>query len=271
LIFVRRGASFALAKLVVSVCLAFTVSGAASGASSPSLGYASFVCWNYPQLPKLLAWKETEKVIAATLTESYPGLQKLPRQENGSPGELNDFLRRLPDAPDQITLVYLAAHQSPAGQWYFPDHSVVDWGSIMAALPKLKNPRRIVLLDCCYASAAGRWPDWTQKIAPACLLASPGDRPTPDLFALRRRPVDWAVLFPGASLWLRQHHFVDSDERISFFGLVWLEAWTKEASPPRNWNEWSQFAQTMTQIAHHASTRINANSVSEITSVFPAR
>jgi hypothetical protein len=272
LIFGQRARNFALAKLVIAVCLVFPAPRAAAGepaSAQPSVSYASFVCWNYPQLPQLRAWKETERIVAATLTEGYPALRNLPRQENGSPDQLKDFLRALPDAPDQITLVYLAAHQSPGGQWYFPDRRVVDWGSLMGGLPTLKNPQRIVLLDCCYAASASRWPGWSEKMAPACLFASPGNRPTPDLFVFWRRPVDWAVLFPGASRWLRQHHFNDSDERISFFGLVWLEAWVREASPPRKMGEWNDLAQTMTQIARHASTQINADAISDLSSSFP--
>jgi len=261
-----------LVKLAVGLCLAFSLFRPATCetvATPPALGFASFVCWNYPQLPRLRGWKETEKIIATTLTEAYPNRQNLPRPENGSPDQLKDFLRRLPDAPNSMTLVYMAAHQSPSGQWYFPDGSVADWGTLMADLPKLKNTNRIVLLDCCYASSASRWPDWSQKVAPACVFASPANRPTPDLFVFHRRPVDWAVLFPGATLWLREHHFKDPDERVSFFGLVWLEAWMKEASPPQNWNDWHRLAETMSQIAQHASTQINSNSVSDIIAVFP--
>ncbi len=119
--------NFALAKLILGLAfLAPWAAAAEPGAAPPSLNYASFVCWDYPQLPHLRAWKETERIVAATLTEGYPALGKLPRQENGSPDQLKDFLRKLPDAPDQLTVVYLAAHQSPGGQWYFPDRSVID-------------------------------------------------------------------------------------------------------------------------------------------------
>ena len=242
--------------------------GAAS--STHAGNYASLVCWDYSQLPKLQAWKETERILTTTLTEAYPSLHKLSREENGSPGQLKDFLRKLPDAPEQFTIVYLAAHQSPGGQWYFPDRSVADWGSLMADLPTLKNPHRIVLLDCCFAQAASRWADWPEKIAPACIFASPADRPTPDLFVFHRRPVDWArVVFPGHSRWLRQHRVTDSDERISFFGVAWLEAWTKQSSPPRTMADWNELGQTMTQIARQASTQIHAKFVSTISSSFP--
>lgn len=267
----RRG-SRAFAGLVFGIYLVFPalrIVAAELAAASPALGYASFVCWKYPQLPQLRAWKETERIIATTLTEAYPALQKGPRQENGSPDQLKDFLRKLPDGADQLTLVYLAAHQSPGGQWYFPDRSVVAWGSLMEELPNLKSPQRLVLLDCCYATSVNRWPGWSQKIAPACLFASPGNRPTPDLFVFWRRPVDWAVYFPGASHWLHQHHFDDSDEQISFFGLVWLEAWTKGTPHPQNLGEWNQLAQAMTQIAEHASTQIHSDDISGITSIFP--
>jgi hypothetical protein len=260
-----------LATLLLVLCVALAVPPSAPaepGTPAPVLGYASFVCWDYARLPQLRAWKESEKIIATTLAEAYPGLQKLSREENDSPGQLQDFLRKLPDAPGQLTVVYLAAHQSPAGQWYFPDGSVADWGTIMAGLPKLKSVGCIVLLDSCYAQAASQWPDWPDKIAPECLYASSANEVTPDLFVFWRRPVDWAELFPGASRWLRQHHVDDSDERISYLGLVWLEAWTKQPSPPRTLADWNNLAQAMTEISRRASTQIHAKFVSTISASF---
>jgi len=264
----RRMKLVSRARFVLLACLIVPLARAAEPAA-PAPGYASFVCWDYSQLPQLRAWKESEKIIAATLTEAYPALQKLPRIENGTPEQLNDFFRKLPDAHDRLTIVYLAAHQSPGGQWVFPDRRVADWGSLMENLPTPKNPQRLVLLDCCYATSASRWPGWSQKIAPACLFASPGTHITPDLFIYWRRPVDWAELFPGASRWLRQHHFDDSDERISYFGLVWLEAWTRNTAPPQSLADWNHLAQTMTQITQYASTEISADNISSITSIFP--
>jgi len=253
----------AVALFVFALCLALLPSPAiAQQAAAPA--YASFVCWNYPQLPKLRPWQQTENIIATTLTEAYPALQKLPREQNGSQQQLKDFLRQLPDQPGRITLVYLAAHQSPAGEWNFPDRTVADWGALSQNLPALKNPQRIVLLDCCYAAAADRFPDWTTRIAPACLYAAPADRPTPDLLVFWRRPVDWTDLFPGAALWLRQHHIDNSDERLSYFGLVWLQAWTQTPSPPRTLADWNRLAQTITQISRHASTEIRSSAISNI-------
>ncbi len=269
--FVKRAAHFAIPKFLLTLSTAFAVSLACgeSPVSPPAVGYASFVCWDYSQLPRLRAWKESEQIIATTLAEAYPGLQNLSREENGSPDQLKDFLHKLPDEPGPFTVVYLAAHQSPSGQWNFPDRSVADWGTIMSGLPNLRNPRRIVLLDCCNAQATSRWPDWTRKVAPACLYASSANQLTPDLFVFWRRPVDWDELFPGASRWLRQHHVTGSDERLSFLGLVWLEAWTREPSPPRSMADWNNLGQVMTQIAQKASTQINEKFVSAISASFP--
>ena len=269
---VRVPRHIARASLLLALGIVFAMTPRAcaeSISSQPALGYGSFVCWDYARLPQLRAWKETEKIIATTLAEADPDLQRLPHEENGAPGQLTDFLRKLPDVPGQLTIVYLAAHQSPGGQWYFPDGSVADWGTLLADLPRLRNPNRIVLLDCCYAQAASQWPDWPQKVAPACLFASPADQVTPDLFVFWRRPVDWTEIFPGASRWLRQHRVDSSDERISFFGLVWLEAWTRAPSPPRTMSDWNNFGQAMAQIARQASTRIHAKYVSDISASFP--
>jgi len=213
------------------------------------------------------AWRETGDIIAATLSGSYPALPQIRRQENGSPAQLKDFLRQLPDDPNRITVVYLAAHQSPGGQWHFTDRSVASWESLLDGLPRLRNIRRIVLLDCCYAQAASLWPGWSEKIAPACIYASPQNCPTPDLFAFRRRPVDCQALFPHAFQWLKQRRS-DDDERVSFFGLVWLETWLSQPQPPQSLVDWRQFGQRMTLLARKAATQIRAGESSEIISVF---
>jgi hypothetical protein len=268
---VRHPRHLAIARFLLAL---YAASGLAStealeaGVAPAPVSYSSFVCWDYAHLPQLRAWKESERLIGMTLAEGYPGLQSLAHEENGSPAQLKDFLRKLLDAPGRIDLVYLAAHQSRGGRWYFPDGSVTDWATLAEGLPPVRNPQRIVLLDCCFAQAASQWPEWPQKIAPACVFASTADQLTPDLFVFWRRPVDWAAQFPGATQWLRQHHVTDSDERISFLGLVWLEAWTKQPSPPRTMADWRNFAQAMTQIAQHASTQIHDKYVSSISASF---
>jgi hypothetical protein len=274
LIFHQRRGNFTLTKLIFCAGLIFPGFPAMAEPSkaSSSLAYGSFICWKYPQLSSLRAWKETEKIIATTLAESYPTLQRLERLENGSPQQLRDFLSKLPDGPNHLTLIYLAAHQSHGGQWYFTDRSVFSWEALMNGLPKRGNSQQIVLLDCCYAKSTNLWPDWPQKIAPACIYASPGNRPTPDLFVFHRRPVDWPVLFPEASQWLRQHHFDDDDdERISFFGLIWLKAWLDQPKHPQNLGEWNDLAQKMALISQQASSQISSGSISEISSIFPPR
>lgn len=241
-----------------------------SAETSPApINYASAVCWKYQHLPQLRAWQETEKIIATALAESFPPIHTLAREQNDSAEQLQSFLRKLPDSDEPLTIVYLAAHQSPAGQWYFPDGTEHSWGSLIESLPKLKSSHRVVLLDCCYAKSATLWPSWSDKVAPACLFAAPINRPTPDLLVFHRRPVDWTTYFPKAIPWLKQHHFNDSDERISFFGLVWLEAWLSQPAPPHDLAEWNDLSQKMTQIVEQTSSNVRADAISEISPMFP--
>jgi hypothetical protein len=231
--------------------------------------YASFVCWKYTALPPLPAWKETESIIATTLAESFPTLRTLDRRENGSPQVLKSFLAQLPDAADQITVVYLAAHQTPSGRWVFPDRSAASWGALATGLPILRAPNRIVLLDCCHARSASLWPGWSAKIAPASIFASPENARTPDLFVFRRQSVDCEALFPKAVPWLRRHHIDDLDQRVSFFGMVWLETWLNQSAPPRSLGEWKNLAQAMAARAGQVEGQVRTDEGSEISLSFP--
>ncbi len=268
MIFRLRRTNSPSAGFVLALGLIFPLTLSAETSSAP-LNYASAVCWKYEHLPHLRAWQETEKIILTALAEGVPQLHSLAREQNDSAEQLQEFFRKLPDSDDSLTIIYLAAHQSPAGQWYFPDGTEHSWGSLIEGLAKLKSIHRLVLLDCCYAQSAALWPGWPDKIAPACLFAAPANRPTPDLLVFHRRPVDWATYFPKAVPWLKQHHFSNSDERISFFGLVWLEAWLDQPATPQNLAGWKDLSQTMEQIVQRTSPNVRADAISEISSMFP--
>ena len=248
-----RRAVWALACLLLSTSL---------HAADPGVNYASFVCWKYRRLPQLAAWTETEKVIAATLAQAYPNLHTFERQENGTPDQLCQFLRQLPDDATTPTLVYLAAHQTPGGQWFFTDGTPYSWKTVLDVLPDLKGGQRLVLLDCCFARAAGEWPDWTARMGFTLFAASP-TQPTPDLAVFHRRPVDWAVSFPKAIAWMRQHD-PGPEQRLSYLGLVWLEAWQSQPQPPRTWEDWQRLTQAMTDISARTSADIRDEYMSQI-------
>src|SRR2546426_12842281 len=87
-------------------------------ASSISARLDSFVNWDYRHRKKLKGWQTTALVIQRTLSEWYPaGHSSALLVENQPPAGLPKFLSALPARRDcNFSLVYLASHQSPAGE-----------------------------------------------------------------------------------------------------------------------------------------------------------
>ena len=140
----------------------------------------------------------------------------------------------------------------------------------MDSLPEIEEPpaHRAARLLSLLAQAVNQWPDWPDKVAPASVFASTAKELTPDLAAFWRRPVDWAVLFPGATQWLRQHHVTDLRRTHQLPRPRLARGVDKDALPSRTMADWNALGQAMTQISQQASTQIHAKYVSTISANF---
>src|SRR5207244_8473112 len=94
------------------------VVAAEQGSASPDVCFDAFVNWDFHHRQNLGAWKATAQVIQRTLDIWHLQGPTDSVAENGSPDELRQFLRVLPrENSCDISLVYLASHQSRAGEW----------------------------------------------------------------------------------------------------------------------------------------------------------
>ena len=172
------------------------------------------------------------------------------------------------DAPGKaIQIIYLAAHQSPIGQWCLADGTILSPEHVQSELLGDKKIDRVIFLDSCYARSAmpltGGLPP-TQPGAKLVIFASQNNEPTPDEFVYHHSPGDWERLCPHAFQWFREHKFGGSDERISFMGIVWLEAFLTQPNPPVTVSEWRDMAKTMADLSVKIEKTVPSGSSSRI-------
>ena len=194
----------------------------------------------------LTAWNATAIVIERALAAWYPSLTVRPHLADPSPEEVSRGLTNLPgpDAAD-LSIVYLASRQSSAGEWEFTrGGGLVSWGRLLGSSQAPVNPRRLVILDACYAAATLRFPEWRSRLAPLCLLAGTADELTYDLDFYSRRPVDFVRRFPRAAAWLKANMPPGWNGKMSFLGFIWLQAYLRTERAPTTAAAWAAFFRT---------------------------
>ncbi len=235
---------------LASVSLAFLLSGscfAASPQNPDEWVFASAVSSSYGWGKSLRGWESTRLAIQTTLTAWQQSPASQPdgmAARDPSPTGLKQFLQHLP-GPDsgKIEIIYLAAKHTPTGAWQFTgkDSGAVTWNELLQIAPS-SHPCRLVILDVCHAAAVIKFPVWTQKMgAAATLLASARDEVTWELDFTKRQPVDLPARFPAAAAWLRQHLPASWDGRLSYLGLIWVQAFLQSPQPPQTLRQWQTF------------------------------
>jgi hypothetical protein len=73
------------------------------------------------------------------------------------------------------------------------------------------------------------------------LFTSKPDQLTYQLTLASPQPVDLEERYPNSYAWLMNHMPEEWNERISFFGLMWLEAWLETTSAPESKQDWKVF------------------------------
>ena len=213
-------------------------------ANSISARLDSFVNWDYRHRKKLKGWQTTAFVIQRTLSEWYPaGHSSALLVENQPAVELPKFLSALPTRRDcHFSLVYLASHQSPAGEWDFTQRRIELLCDLVAQAQPAEHPQRIVILDACFAAAVQREPKWTAAFPGVCLFSSLPSEVTPELNFRDRQPVDLSRRYPATAAWLRESLGEKWDGRISFLGFVWTQCFLATKTPPNEVADWIRFA-----------------------------
>lgn len=227
----------------------------------------AFVNWDFRHRQKLRAWKTTAFVIRRTLELWYPQYSAASLVENGTPEAFRQFLHALPDEQQcgGVSLVYLASHQSPAGEWDFPEDKLVPLDSLLAGAGIPGNPRRIVILDTCYAAAADDQAAGWKQLAPEALFASPASAETPEANFHSPQPVDFAHRYPAEYAWLKDCLGREWDGKISFLGFIWVQTFLMEKNPPRGTEGWLAFMRQCHANSVAFRDKVSKRSSSEVT------
>lgn len=210
---------------------------------------AQFFCLlntDYSHRP-LEGWKNTGEVIGKTLEAWYPELKKTSPCNNPSQENAQRFFNDIVATTENAQIIYLASRQTKNGEW--EDVKGGEW-SLESVLPKNTSPHaaRIVLLDACYAEKIAEQNKW-REFAPLVLYAANKNQLTFELNVGSRQPIDIQKRYPQSYQWLEKNMPSDWNQRISFFGLMWLEAWLKTPTPPQSKEDWRAFFETAKQVS----------------------
>jgi len=208
--------------------------------------FADAISSDYGWGRSLRGWEATSLAVQATLAEWQSPLQLKPALtvRDPSPVGLKQFLAQLPRADiGKTQVIYLAAQHTQRGDWQFTGNVNADitWNDLLQSTPPLP-PFRVVILDICHAAVVATLPVWTEKMAAATtLLASGSDEYTWELDFSNRQPVDLPAQFPAATAWLKRHLPVTWDGRLSYLGLIWVQAFLQTSHPPQTTDDWQAF------------------------------
>jgi hypothetical protein len=205
--------------------------------------YDGFVNAGYAGGRRLDGWQATSLVIEKTLAAWYPSLEVRRRLTDPSAEEVSRGLSDLPGPPSaDLSIVYLGSRQDAAGAWEFTQGGPpVSWGRLLQEARVPVHPNRVAILDACFASAVLRFPPWRGQFAPAALFAAAEDEWTCELDFSTPRPLDLAQRFPRAAAWLGAHMPPSWEGKLSFLGLVWLQAFLRTERAPVSRADWAAF------------------------------
>ena len=202
----------------------------------------SFVNWDFHHRKSLRGWRATATAIQRTLAQWYPGRSPHTLVENGDPAALREFFHRLPASSDcDFSIVYLASHQSPAGEWDFVQRQMEPLSRLATASDIPGHRARIVIVDACFAAAVQREPAWQRAWRSASLFAASDAEETQELNFRSPQPIDLRRRYPAAAVWLRENMGRDWDGRLSFLGFVWVQTFVTSTSAPADQKGWSEF------------------------------
>jgi hypothetical protein len=221
-----------------------------SAASRPAVDFHGFVNWDFRHRRKLKGWLATARVIQGTLDQCYPGRSAYTLMENGTPDALRGFLHSLPARAEcDLSVVYLASHQSPEGKWDFVQRKLEPLNTIVGESGIPRHPARIVIVDACYAAALRQAPAWDREWRSLVLFAASADEETQELDFHSPQPVDLTRRYPAAAAWLNEHMGKAWDGRLSFLGFVWVQTFVTSKNAPVHQSGWSDFLRRCEQTA----------------------
>ncbi len=224
---------------------------------------------HYPDGRPLRGWQATALIIEKTLAAWYPNLRSAPPHVDPSPEEARQALSELPGpAEADVSVVYLGSRQTPGGAWQFtgPGGGCTPFSELAGpALPS--HARRIVVMDVCHAPAALGGDLATNSWI---VMASAAHERSYELDVASPRPLDLVRRFPRAAAWLAAHMPGEWDGKVSFLGLMWLQARLQTPRAPASEDDWAAFFARMEQEAT-AFRRLHSAQLASTVCVRPPR
>jgi len=144
-------------------------------------------------------------------------------------------------AESELSVVYLASHQSPEGKWDFVQRKLEPLSTIAGDSNIPGHPVRMVIVDACYAAAFRRDPVWDSAWQSSFLFAADADEETQELNFRSPQPVDLGRRYPAATAWLNQHMGKGWDGKLSFLGFVWVQTFVTSKGVPVSQDGWREF------------------------------
>lgn len=234
-------ARFAASKLVAAVfglLLIFDNAQASVETWKPEF-FCSLTQTDYAHRP-LRGWESTAVMIQKTLQTWYPNL-KTTTSSNPSV-----FFQEVASR-QSVQIIYIAFRQNSSGQWENL-HGKFDSPQSFLQEANFENQPRIILLDTCYAEAVLDESKSWNHFSSLTFFASRKDQLTYELKLDSRQPFDISKHFPKAYDWIQQNISL-SHSRISFFGLIWLQAWLETPHAPETRDDWIQFGQKCSHLS----------------------
>jgi hypothetical protein len=210
------------------------------------IDFHAFVQSSYTHLEKLPGVLTTVSVLEHSL-EKIPGsrLQVTVLQDK-TPEDLRALLRSLPGEKEaSLSVIYLAGHQSAAGELEFTGKQKLPWSQLLHALDIPAHCHRVTILDTCYAEAADLRSDMRKKLGPLLIFSSGAGEKTYELDLKTRRPVDYGRRYLRELEWLNKDLNLDSPEHITFFGFMWCKAFLREPWIHAQEMNWERFFRQM--------------------------
>lgn len=243
-------------SVVLGLCGCYHPETAAPAVVEPIVGtrvaFDSFVNVNYGKSRSLPGWRTTRTVIETTLGLWYEQLDIRQAVTDGTPSDLQMFLRNLPgpEACD-ISVVYLGSIQSDSASWEFVNGQSSDWRHLLDIAPPPEHPGRIIILDACHAGAVRSIPDWKKRFGAVTLLASGQTELTYQFLPSALLPIDVAKHYPAGWAWGQTHLPADWKQHISYLGLIWIQTAARLPAAPENHTDWKAFFEAC---VHEAAT-----------------
>ena len=201
----------------------------------------AFVNWDFRHRRKLKGWRATATAIQRTLEQCYPARSAHSLTENGTKDALRDFFHALPTRANcDLSIVYLASHQSPEGEWDFVQKGLESMNRIVAGANVPRHSNRIIILDACFATAVKKDPVWERELHCATLFAASATEEAQELDFSTPQPIDLHRRYPAAAAWLDAHMGREWNGRLSFLGFIWVQTFVTSKAPPANEKDWTE-------------------------------